>query len=203
MIGDKIIITSGHRKKAKIIADKFSKKYKRGAKYIICIGGEAGTGKTEISLLLRDLFYKKKISTELVHIDDYYMTRWSERNDIRKRNKIIGKKEIDWDKLNSMTHTFRSDFYNVLIIQRINKYTDSIEKAIVNIDSIDILIIEGLYSLFLKDADCKIYLDGTYKDTKNFRELRNKEPQTPFRLKVLQKEHEDIIKSKNLANLVL
>ncbi len=131
------------------------------------------------------------------------MTRWSERNDVRKRNKIIGKKEIDWDKLNSLVNTFRGEFYKILILQRINKFTDSIEKAIINIDSIDILIIEGLYSLFLKDSDCKIYLDGTYKDTKNFRELRNKEPQTPFRLKVLQKEHDDIIKSKKYADIIL
>ena len=111
MIGDKIVITSEHKKKAKQVFNEFIKKYKKGAQYILQIGGEAGTGKTELALLLRVLFYEQKIRSDIIHIDDYYRTRWSERNDIRRRTGVIGKKEIDWDKLNGLINTFRADFY--------------------------------------------------------------------------------------------
>lgn len=203
MIGDKIIITAKHKKIAKKICPDFMKNYKKGAKYILAIGGEAGSGKTEIAILLRDYFYENSIRTELIHIDDYYKTSWSKRNEIRQKTNVIGKKEIDWDKLNSVVNTFRSDFYNNLIIQRINKFTDSIEKAILDIKHIDVLIIEGLYALYLKDTDLKIYLEGTYKETEAFRLKRNKEPQNRFRIKVLKKEHLDVIKSKQYADITL
>jgi len=205
MIGDKIIITSAHRKKAKVMFTTFLKKYKQGAKYVFCIGGEAGTGKTEIAMVLRTMFYEHnyKIRGELVHTDDYYRTKWSERNQIRKRTGLIGKKELDWDKLNGIINTYKTDFYNTLIIQRINKFTDSIEKAILNHDKIDVLIVEGLYALYIKKPDFSVFLEGTYKETKSFRQLRNKEPQNAFRQKVLAKEHKDVIKSKRYADIIL
>lgn len=204
MIGDIILIGLEHKKKAKNIYNKFISLYRKGARYVITIGGESGVGKTEIALILRDLFYDNNIKGEIISIDDYYCTRWSERNKIRKITGTIGKKEIDWNKLQGVINTFRSDFYNNMIIQRINKFTDSIEKAILNRESINVLIIEGLYSLYLhKDSDFNVYLDGTYKDTTEFRIKRNKEPQNDFRYKVLQREHLDIIKSKKYADLIL
>ncbi len=203
MIGDKIIITANHRRKAKYVFREFLGRYKKGAHYILQIGGEAGTGKTEIAYLLRELFYSNKIRSDIIHIDNYYKTKWSERNCIRQKTNVIGKKEIDWDMLNGLLNTYRADFYSNIIVQRINKFTDSVEKAIIDKHSIDVLIVEGLYALYAKDADFKVYIDGTYEDTKAFRILRNKEPQTKFRQKVLEKEHIDVIKSKHLANMII
>ena len=203
MIGDKIIITANHRRKAKYVFREFLGRYKKGAHYILQIGGEAGTGKTEIAYLLRELFYSNKIRSDIIHIDNYYKTKWSERNCIRQKTNVIGKKEIDWDMLNGLLNTYRADFYSNIIVQRINKFTDSVEKAIIDKNSIDVLIVEGLYALYAKDADFKVYIDGTYEDTKAFRILRNKEPQTKFRQKVLEKEHIDVIKSKHLANMII
>jgi len=203
MIGDKIIITSEHKRKAKHIFNEFLSRYKVGANHIIQIGGEAGTGKTELALILRVLFYDEGIRSDIIHIDDYYKTNWSNRNDIRRRTGIIGKKEIDWEKLNGVINTYRTDFYSSLVVQRINKFTDSVEKAIMDKNHIDVLIVEGLYALYTKDGDFKVYVDGTYEDTKKFRELRNKEPQTKFRQKVLQKEHKDVMGSRNFANMIL
>jgi len=204
MIGDKIIITAEHKKKAKKVFNEFlTTRYKKGAQYIIQIGGEAGTGKTEIALILRELFYDSGIRSDVIHVDDYYKTKWSERNEIRKRTGIIGKKEIDWDKINGVINTFRADFYTCLVIQRINKFTESIEKAIIDKRNIDVLIIEGLYALYARDNDFKVFIEGTYKDTEGFRLLRNKEPQTKFRQKVLQKEHSEVIKSKPFANMII
>ena len=67
--------------------------------------------------------------------------------------------------------------------------------------------VPGFYSerlnRYTKDGDFKVYIDGTFEDTKKFRELRNKEPQTKFRQKVLKKEHIDVVKSRTQATMIL
>jgi uridine kinase len=167
-------------------------------KMIVCIGGESGTGKTEIaSLIQEDLWYKHKVRCKIIHEDDYYFTRWQDRNTIRKKKGIssVGIPEIDWEKLQKICKAFHSK-NKWLHIQRIHKYTNSTEEAIVHNNKIDILIIEGLYANYCSCRDLGFYLDGTYKETKNFREERKKEIINSFRMKVLEKEHKDVLKTK-------
>jgi len=203
MIGDKLVFLKEHTQKAKKILKYFLKDYKAGAKYIITIGGEAGTGKTEIAVRLRGLFYDNDIKSLIINTDDYYKTKWSERQEVRERTNIIGKKEIDWDKLNSVVTATKTEFYSSLITQKINKYTDSIEKHIIDNDHIDVVIVEGLYALFLKNVDLHVFLKETYRQTQKFRARRNKEPQSSFRNKVLLKEQKDVQKTKKYADLII
>ena len=202
MIGDTINIQQTHRDKAALILPKIMKKYKRLS--VIALGGESGTGKTEVAYVLQQRLYEEyNIRVKLIHIDDYYFTYWNERNDIRKKNGIdsVGQNEIDWKKIKNIITSFKKrKQYNK--VQRIHRWTDQIEQVTIDNSKIDLFIVEGLYALYLKEfADFKVYLSGTSKDTEEFRVERGKEKQTTFRKKILQKEGMVVRASKKDANL--
>ncbi len=197
MIGDKLLIKKEHHKKKDLILPIIMTHYYCD-KMIVCIGGESGTGKTEIANLIQeDLWYKHKVRCKIIHEDDYYFTKWQDRNTIRKKKGIgsVGIVEIDWGKLEKICKTFYSK-NKYLHIQRIHKYTNSTEEAIVYNNKIDILILEGLYINKYIYKHLGFYLDGSYKETKEFREERKKEVINSFRMKVLEKEHKDCLKTK-------
>ena len=204
MIGDNVVIDKIHHTKKDKILPLVLKSY-FCEKLVITIGGESGTGKTEIASLIQDdLWNEHRIRCKVIHIDDYYKTSWQDRNIVRKKNgiKSVGTCEIDWDILNDVVSDFKSK-KKILKVQRIHKYTNSIEYCMALNKNIDILVLEGLYANHLPTKNIGIYLDGTITDTKKFRESRGKEAQTPFRMKVLKKERQDVIKTKRLANVVI
>lgn len=195
MLGDRKLFKKEHYIKAKIIKPLIMQKYFH-KKLIISLGGESGTGKTEIASIIQErLWNKHKIRCKTIHIDDYYFSSWQDRNDIRKKKgiKSVGINEINWELINKITKTFKSKS-KVLRVQRIHKYTNCIEYVKTDNQNIDILLFEGLYANNIKDADIQIFLEGTYNQTKNFRKERKKEEQTTFRDRILQKEHKEIQK---------
>ena len=213
MIGDKIIIKEEHIKKANIILPYIISLVKRNRKkpikIVVGIGGESGTGKTEVNTVIQRLLWEKyKLRAKQIHLDDYYITSWQNRNKIRKEKGLdaIGICEIQWDKVKQVIKRFKSH-KKKLYVQRIHMYTDSIEYVIANNRNIDILLIEGLYTLYLCKfglIDLAVYLEGSTKDTYQFRKERNKEnPDDIFRKLVLFRESKEVKKTKKYAKVVI
>jgi uridine kinase len=203
MIGDRLLIRKRHILIVNNLLPVISKKINK-EKFIITIGGESGTGKSEIASLLQEKLYPEK-RVKLIHVDDYYFSNWKERNKVRKKEGLnsVGKNEIDWKKLDSILSSFKQKD-ELLFVQRIHKYTDSIEQVVVKNQNIDIIILEGLYSCYYKEADLKIYLEGSIKDTYFFRKERAKEnPDDEFRQKVMEKERESIVQSKRFSDIII
>lgn len=171
---------------------------------VICLAGESGTGKTEIASLIQESIYKNlKKTTKVIHLDDYYKTHWGKREESRLKKGIscVGSKEISWVKLNKVVSRFRAkDKQNM--VKQIHMFTNTIEYSIVDCRKLDVVIIEGLYALYTKDYDIGIYLEGTKKETYNFRKMRSKEnPDNSFRKLVLTKESKQIKKSQSNADI--
>lgn len=205
IIGDKVIIQKQHKIKAKNLLPEVIHRFKNGEKYVVSIGGESGTGKTEIMLVLRNLLYKEGIKAQVISLDDYYKSNWIDRNAIRKENGIdsVGRSEIHWKVLDEVVKIFKSKEGSRCCIRRINKFTESIEYSIFDSIAPDILIIEGLYACYIQEADLRVYLEGTYQETKSFRLERMKEEQNDFRNQVLEKEHKEVVESKQFADIVV
>ncbi|KKN82792.1 hypothetical protein LCGC14_0306160 [marine sediment metagenome] len=203
MVGDRLIFTSLHYTKAKLILPEFLKFYKGKSKVILAIGAISGVGKSEVAALVQEyLFYQANLHIKIIHIDDFYSTFWGNRNEVRRKTKIIGKEEISWDKINKIFSDFRAG-KRKLYIQRIHKFLNSIEYSISSGRNIDILIIEGLYACYA-DADYRVYLDGTTSDTYQFRKGRGKEnPDNKFRKFVVEREAACVRQSKKYADLII
>lgn len=206
MIGDIELIKPIHTKKAVILAPKILEVRTSGniIKLVITLGGESGTGKTEISREIQRILWESyKIRVKIIHVDDYYKTDYHNRNEIRKETGIIGKEEIDWKKLNKVTRHFKEG-RKKLYVQRIHRYIDSIEYSISFGDKIDVIIVEGLYANYLDRKDFAIYLEGSINETYDFRKERGKEdPDTEFRQFVLEKERNCIVQSKRFSDIII
>ena len=200
MLGDILLVTDKHKKIAALIVD-FSLKLKK-KKLTIAIGGESGSGKSEVAHMISKYFKVRGVLAKILHTDDYYVLPPIKRKAWRTKEgvKKIGVSEYDWAKIDNTISKFREN--KECIMPCIDLLTDQVDQLHTNFKGIDVLIMEGLYAI-KTDVDIRAFIDLTYHDTKEAQILRGKEPQTGFRLEVLKREHEVVLSLKPLANIII
>jgi uridine kinase len=200
MLGDILLITDDHRKAADQIVDRLGDI--KADKFVIAIGGESGSGKSELAHVIARRLKDKGELTKILHIDNYYKVPPRERTEWRKKHGMesIGLSEIHWDLINQNIAEFRESKQAVLPC--IDLLTDQEDKLITNFEGIKYLIVEGLYPL-KADADLRIFIDLTYHETKKAQVLRGKEPQNEYRRQVLEREHQVVQSLRPLADLIV
>ena len=200
MLGDVLLITEKHKKAAEQIVDRLGRI--KSDKMVIAIGGESGSGKSELAHVISRRLKDKGELAKILHIDNYYKVSPQERTEWRKRHGVesIGLSEYDWDLINQNIAEFRES--KEAVLPCIDLLTDQEDRLITDFEGIKYLIVEGLYPL-KADADLKIFIDLTYHETKKAQILRGKEPQNEFRLQVLQREHEVVQSLRPSADLLV
>ena len=200
MLGDVLLITEKHEKAAEQIVDRLGRI--ESDKMVIAIGGESGSGKSELAHVISRRLKDKGELAKILHIDNYYKVSPQERTEWRKRHGVesIGLSEYNWDLINQNIAEFRES--KEAVLPCIDLLTDQEDRLITNFEGIKYLIVEGLYPL-RADADLKIFIDLTYHETKKAQILRGKEPQNEFRLQVLQREHEVVQSLRPSADLLV
>ena len=200
MLGDILLITEKHEKAAAQIVDRLGQI--ESDKMVIAIGGESGSGKSELAHVISRRLKSKGELAKILHIDNYYKVPPQERTEWRKRHGVesIGLAEYDWDLINQNIAEFREG--KEAVLPCIDLLTDQQDRLITDFEGIKYLIVEGLYPLEA-DADLRIFIDLTYHETKKAQILRGKEPQNEFRLQVLQREHEVVQSLRPLADLLV
>ncbi len=200
MMGDVLLISEGHRRAAKQIAKKIFK-FKLD-KFLIAIGGESGSGKSEVAHLVSRSLKGEGNYCKILHTDNYYRIPPNKRTEWRESHGIesISFKEYNWDLINKNIEDFKESKESTLPC--IDLLTDQRDKLITDFDGINVLILEGLYSL-KAEADLKVFIDLTYHDTKKSQILRGKEPKSEYRLRVLEREHVLVQSLKELADFII
>jgi uridine kinase len=200
MLGDVLLITEKHEKAAEQIVDRLSRI--ESHKMVMAIGGESGSGKSELAHVTSRRLKDKGELAKILHIDNYYRVSPQERTEWRKRHGVesIGLSEYDWDLINQNIAEFRES--KEAVLPCIDLLTDQEDRLITNFEGIKYLIVEGLYPL-KADVDLRIFIDLTYHETKKAQILRGKEPQNEFRLQVLQREHEVVQSLRPSADLLV
>lgn len=202
MVGDKVIIEEIHIQKANIVLESLLKIYK--PKMLLGIGAISGTGKTEIASVLQEKLWEGyKIRTKIIHLDDYYKIPPISREKHRRETDIIGREEINWNKLQNIIKSFKEG-KKYIRVQRIHKFLDDYEFCITPCKDIDLIVFEGLFSLYIQEVDCKVYLEGSPSDTLEFRIKRGKENEhDEFREYVVKRESNSVVQSKKYADLIV
>jgi len=200
MLGDVLLITEKHEKAAEQIVDRLGRI--ESDKMVIAIGGESGSGKSELAHVISRRLKDRGELAKILHIDDYYRVPPQKRTEWRKRHGVesIGLSECNWDLINQNIAEFREG--KEAVLPCIDLLTDQEDRLITDFEGIKYLIVEGLYPL-KADADLRIFIDLTYHETKKAQILRGKEPQNEFRLQVLQREHEVVQSLRPSADLLV
>ena len=200
MLGDVLLITEEHKKAAEQIVDRLGEI--KSDKVVMAIGGESGAGKSELAHVVSRRLKERGELAKVLHIDNYYKVSPTERTAWRKKHGIesIGLSEYDWDLINRNIAEFRQS--KEAVLPCIDLLTDQEDRLITDFEGIKYLIVEGLYPL-KADADLRIFIDLTYRETKKVQVLRGKEPQNEYRLRVLEREHQVVQSLRPLADLIV
>ncbi|ABB22942.1 uridine kinase [Pelodictyon luteolum DSM 273] len=169
----------------------------------MAISGESGSGKSELSHALAQDLKKAGEQPKILHTDNYYRVAPSERLALRIADnfKHVGVGEYDWDLLKSNIGDFRSG--RMSLMPCIDIVSGQLDRLITDFSKVDVLVVDGLYALGIKDADLCVYIDLTWRETRKNQALRGKESDDLYRLRVLEKEHEDVLAFRYRADLII
>ena len=201
MLGDVLLITEKHKKAAKAILEHVGKM--TGEKIVIAVGGESGSGKSELGHEIARLLKAQGTPAKIMHIDNYYKTSPQARNPWRKAHGVesIGYTEYDWDAINRNLAEFSADADDVLM-PCIDLLTDQEDQLRTSFKGLRYMVIEGLYAI-QAEADLRVFIDLTYHETKKAQLVRGKENMDQWRLQVLEQEHQVVQSLRPKANLLV
>jgi len=206
MHGDILLIQKKHIKAAENIIERILSNILNNKlnKFIIAISGESGSGKSEVAHLISQFLKDKGILAKILHTDNYYAIPPKRRYELRKKNGLesINYTEYNWGLIKKHIKEFKESKISVLPF--VDLLTDQIDKLITDFKGINVLILEGLYSVYIDhDINLKVFIDLAYPDNKGAQILRRKEKFDEFRLKVLEREHEVVQSLKPKADLII
>ena len=201
MLHDILLITDKHKRAAQKIVEHINTM--TGSKIVIAIGGESGSGKTELGHQVAHLLKMQKTPAKIMHIDNYYKTSPQERNPWRKAHGIdhIGYTEYNWNTIERNLQEFRDDA-GVAVMPCVDLLTDQEDFLTTSFKGIRYMVVEGLYAV-KAEADLRIYIDLTYHETKKAQLVRGKENMDEWRLQVLEQEHRVVTSLRPLADLIV
>ncbi|HCT70675.1 MAG TPA: uridine kinase, partial [Bacteroidales bacterium] len=85
----------------------------------------------------------------------------------------------------------------------VDLFTGQIDQLTTNFAGIEVLIIEGLYSVKIEEANLKVFIEQTYRDTIEEQIASGKEELDEFRMQILEREHQVVQSLKPLADFYL
>lgn len=195
---DILFIQDKHESTAETIFDKVWNE--RTEKYIVAVSGESESGKSEISYCLGRLLRKKGIRAKILNMDSFYQIPPLERRGWRQKNgvKSIGYKEYDWKTIDRVISEFKKGQKSEM------PYTDvislQVDQLITDFNDIDVLIINGLYSIKVQEAQLKVFIEVSYKDNTDVQQKKEMEKLDEWRMQELEQEHVAIETLRDKAN---
>ena len=201
MLHDVLLITDKHKKAAEQIVEQINTM--EGQKIVIAIGGESGSGKSELGHEVARLLKAQNTPAKVMHIDNYYKTSPQERNPWRKAHgvKNIGYTEYNWDFINRNLEEFCEDAA-VAVMPCVDLLTDQEDFITTSFHGLRYMVVEGLYAVKI-EADLRVLIDLTYHETKKAQLVRGKETMDEWRLQVLEQEHQVVQSLRPLADLIV
>jgi uridine kinase len=206
MLGDVLLIQETHKNAAAQIMECLIRNLEskpKGYKYIIAISGESGAGKSELSHSLANLLKEQKIRVKVIHTDNYYKVPPLLRTEWRKTKgmKSVGINEYDWNLIHRNIREFKED--REAMMPCIDIIPEQVDKLITDFQKVDLLVVDGLYAIKTKHVDMRVFIDLTYHETKMTQIVRGKETMNEWRTAVLEREHQNVVSLRPLADLIV
>jgi uridine kinase len=204
MRGDKLIVKEEHIRAARqLMPLLFPKAAQTPDRLIISIGGESGSGKSEIAAALSQSLAEEGITSVILQQDDYFKYPPQTNASMRKRDiNHVGPSEVRLDLLDRNLGDIikgKVDIKKPLVIFD----EDRITEETVRVGGLGVIIVEGTYTTILQNVHRHVFIDRTYLDTRKTRQCRAREKQDEFLERVLQIEHDIISSHKAKADIIV
>ncbi|MCF8231265.1 MAG: hypothetical protein K9J27_03670 [Bacteroidales bacterium] len=169
-------------------------------KYIIAISGEVESGKSEIAHLLGKKLAGENKKAKVLNMDSYYKIPPNQRRQWRREHgpEKIGIEEYDWEKINETIQAFKKD--KKVTIPYADVITQQLDELTTDFGGIDVLILNGLYTIALDEADFRVFIELSYEDTLDEQKRSQNETIDEWRLKELEQEHQVLLSLKDKAD---
>lgn len=204
MIGDKLAYHSGFKQTNNKIIDTLRSQLLSGQRICIAIGGESGSGKTSLAYaLLLDIENSLGLKGYLFHGDDYFFLPPKDNHNQRLKDIAnVGSSEVDLELLDKHLSSFLSNkgHINKPLVHYEN---NSIGCETIDSSRFDFCIVEGTYTMLLKNTTYKVFIENSFIDTKSNRVKRARDIMNDFNEKVLEIEHNIINEQSKYANLLV
>ncbi len=204
MIGDIIIVKEEHRRAARAIVSRLMPSIDSlNVRYTISIGGESGSGKSELASAIQDVFNQAGKKCIVLQQDDYFV--YPPKTNAKMRDQDInhvGITEVRLDLLDEHVRKFKERQPRItkpLVIYQEDRIVDED----IDFEDTQILIVEGTYTTLLQNTDYRIFIDRIYLETKKDRLARDRESNDDRLENILAIEHTIISKHKALADLIV
>lgn len=169
----------------------------------VSIAGESGSGKSEVSMALRDTLTRSAIATMLLPQDDYFFYA-PRANEAKRRQDIgwVGMNEVLLDALDLCIGAIKARQPHI-IKPRVVYAEDRIIEEAISSEGIQVIIVDGTYTTTLGNIDVRVFIDLDYMATREFRWIRAREVQDEFLEQVLAIEHEIIGSHREKADIII
>jgi len=203
MIGDKLVIKPEHYERAAQIVD--AAEARITDKFAISVGGESGSGKSEMAEALRKTLEDRGFPAQVICQDDYFIFPPKTCHRMRQLNiEQVGMFEARLDFMDANIRSFKQgddQIYKPLSIYQ----EDRLTTELLDVGDTRVLIAEGTYTTALTFTDLRVFIDRSYRDTESDRKKRNRDDLSDmaFMDAVLTREHKIISAHRELADFII
>jgi uridine kinase len=174
-----------------------------GARTVIGIAGESGSGKSVTATHLAHVLGERGVPSALLHQDDYFHLPPRANHERRERDLgHVGPAEVNLELLAAHVAAFRAG-ERAVAVPTVDYPGDRFLTRTVDFSSSGALVVEGTYVLRLPDLDARIFLSATHEESRARREARNRDIVAPFVEQVLAIEHDIIVRQAAGADIVV
>jgi len=205
MIGDKLLINDFHRNAAAMILPAvLHHMVQTGDPAIVTVAGESGSGKTETAHCLNELLTGRGRKSIILCQDDYFRLP-PKTNHARRVEDIswVGPGEVRLDLMAAHAQALKRRLDRPLIKPLVHFEEDEIRSEIIEPQAWDVVIVEGCYTSLLPVADVRGFLDRTFRQTRQARLDRARDPDLDIIEHILEIEHHEIRMHKGCADVVV
>jgi ABC-type dipeptide/oligopeptide/nickel transport system ATPase component len=194
---DKLRITAGHEKAANELVRVILEALKATDKVILAVGGESGTGKSEVAYLVGGILEKQKVATVAWSFDNAYLTTPEEREAKRAEDydNNVGLNEMNRPKIKEIMSCFEQGHPVTVPIVVINEDgSRPIKDITLNMEGKRVLIFDGLYAALIgalntgESQATRIIAMSAKQFNLEAQKDRGKEKINEHRMKVLERE---------------
>jgi len=173
-------------------------------RFVVTVGGESGSGKSEIAAELARLAAEDGLPALVLQQDDYFHLP-PQTNASRRREDFewVGPGEVRLDLLDEHLRLAR-DAAITEIEKPLSLFEeDTLASETVSLEGVKLVVVEGTYAVSLENADRRLFLTRDYRETAAARAERGREAQDDFLERVLAREHEIIAPLREKADYLI